>query len=536
MLRFTTRACVRRTTFHTCAALAIGAGLASPAFAQRFQRYVGMPSDERPTALERNTDDGFVSTGRRDSGAAAANFGVYVTRLNSNGIVQWTTQVQDPMGPLTDVSGETVRQTANGHFIAGARRNAGILSMGMMRLDAAGNLVWANTYTATPVDGRMSVREAPNGTPNGDFAVATQGRETQFVPPPATAGVFIRTGPAGNLLNFARYTNVTFTPAPGAVWLSDIRVQTGAAGQGFYVCGGVDITSQGPGGFVSRPAMLVMNIAPNGAVVWAQAYSAPPVAGVFPSRQGATGLEIAANGELGVVGYATDAAGNEILNVMRLSPAGAPLFFRQFAGLNTANGFTSKNIREAPGNIFVIGCNSTVAGVPNGPMTILRTDAALNALTCVLYGPNAGPNFQQPATNAVVAGPNLDQTAISCWKQPPATAPVGMGRNDILLARANNVQRTGCFENPITLVAPPLTPVVNQLVMFTSTVGDFTPWQVTPIRPPFGQTSLCCPGDITGDNTVNFPDLNAVLSGFGVTYSFQNLNAVLANFGAICPP
>ncbi len=536
MVSLQTRGFTRRPTLRALALAALAGALAAPAMAQRFQRYVGMPSDERPTALERNSDDGFVSTGRRDSGAAAANFGVYVTRLNSNGIVQWTTQVQDPMGPLTDVSGETVRQTANGHFITGCRRTAGILSMGMMRLDAVGNLVWARTYTATPVDGRMSVREAPNGTPNGDFVVATQGRETAFTPAPATAGVFLRTDPAGILLNFARYTNVTFTPAPGAVWLSDIRVQAGAAGQGFYVCGGVDITSQSPTGFVSRPAMLVMNLAPNGAVIWAQAYSAPPIAGVFPSRQGATGLEIAANGELGVVGYATDAAGNEVLNVMRLTPAGAPLFFRQFTPLNTANGFTSKNIREAPGAIFVIGCNANVAGVPNGPMTILRTDAALNPLTCVLYGPNAGPNFQQPATNAVVAGPNLDRTAISSWKQPPNTAPVGMGRNDILLARADNVQRTGCFESPLALLAPPVTPVVNQLVMFTSTVGDHTPWQVTPIRPPFGQTSLCCPGDIDGNNMVNFADLNAVLGGFGVTYTFPNLTTVLANFGAICPP
>ena len=111
-----------------------------------------------------------------------------------------------------------------------------------------------------------------------------------------------------------------------------------------------------------------------------------------------------------------------------------------------------------------------------------------------------------------------------------------MGRNDILLARADNVQRTGCFENPITLVAPPLTPVVIQLVMFTSNVGDSTVWQVTPIRPPFGQTSLCCPGDIDGNNSVNFADLNAVLGGFGVTYTFPNLNTVLANFGSICPP
>lgn len=56
-----------------------------------------------------------------------------------------------------------------------------------------------------------------------------------------------------------------------------------------------------------------------------------------------------------------------------------------------------------------------------------------------------------------------------------------------------------------------------------------------------------CPGDANGDNTVNFADLNTVLSAFGQSgpglpgdvnddgvVNFADLNMVLANFGASC--
>lgn len=529
MCRSMSRACVCRSTLHTCAALALGAGLCAPAFAQRFQRYIGMPSDERPANLERTSDDGFVITGRRDAGAATGQFTAFITRTDANGIVQWTTDLKDPLGAGTDVAGIAARQDSAGGYIMGARRAAGLLSLGLSRFDPLGNLLWANAYTAEPVDGRLAVRQVGAA---GDFVAVTQGREPQF-PAVFPAGVFVRTGPAGNLTAFARYTNVTFTPAPGSVWLSDFR-PVGTAGAGFYVCGGVDVNTPGPAGVITTPAMLVMNVAPNGAVVWAFAYSASAPSGATPRTQGLTGLDVAANGEIVVTGYTVDPANNnEHINVMRLTPGGAPLWLRQYREFNMAGGFTSKNIREAPDGNLVIGTNHNLVGVAAGRMTILRTDALGFPLGATAYTPFTGAD---PATNAVLAGPNLDRPAIAGWKIPPAGTPVGMGPRDIVLVRADAAQQTPCYLTPIP--AQPLSPTPQQiqLGMFVSTTGDFTPWAVLPARPFFGQTSLCCPGDITGDNRVDFTDLNAVLSAFGTTYTFPNLNTVLGNFGVICPP
>ncbi|TVQ64661.1 MAG: hypothetical protein EA379_01000 [Phycisphaerales bacterium] len=43
-----------------------------------------------------------------------------------------------------------------------------------------------------------------------------------------------------------------------------------------------------------------------------------------------------------------------------------------------------------------------------------------------------------------------------------------------------------------------------------------------------------CPGDLNGDNVVDFEDLSEVLGGFGVDYDFNDLSEVLANFGNEC--
>ena len=106
-----------------------------------------------------------MNTGRRDSGTAAApNFGIYVTRLSNNGIVQWTTEVKDPLGANVDVSGETVREFSNGDFVAGARRTAGILSMGLMRLNAGGALQFqAATLDHDDYVGRIGIGRVRRG-------------------------------------------------------------------------------------------------------------------------------------------------------------------------------------------------------------------------------------------------------------------------------------------------------------------------------------------------------------------------------------
>lgn len=511
--------------------VALLAGAAATAHAQRFQRYIGANVDERPTNVERVAGDGFVIAGQQIRGVAAVDNQAFTTRTDANGIVQWTTVVKDVGAPFSDVGALAARELSNTDIAVGYERNtAGILNLGLSRLLPNGLPAWFRSYTAEPIAGRLAVRGL---SAVDNIVVATQGIENAFGAP-LTAGVFLRTDAGGNLTAFARYVNITFTPLPGDMWLSDIR-PVGTAGAGFYVCGGVEVNTQVAGGFLSRQLMLVMQIDPVGNVIWAFAYAPPVGAGLFSERQGLTGLDVSANGDIVVVGYANDALGAERLNVMRLTGAGVPIWLRQYTDLNTQAGVISKNIREAPNGDLVIGANATPpAGAPTGPMTILRTNAAGFPNVVRSYSPFNGAT--QPATNALIVGPNLDAMAIAGVKNPPAVSPVGFGRDDIVLARTDAAGETGCLENRFVQQPLSITPQFFQLAINVNRQGDFADWSVSVDRPNFGQTSVCCPGDINGDNQVNFADLNAVLSAFGNPYAFANLNAVLSNFGGSCPP
>ncbi len=515
--------------------VALLAGVAATAHAQRYQRYIGTSREEQPAALERTADDGFVIAGRQLVATTALG-DAFVNKTNGNGIVQWTTVARDNTG--SDLFGLSVREiqaALGGGYIAGAQRNtAGLLNLAMYQLNPVGAPVWANVYTANPAPGRLSVR--PLGT--GEFVAATQGQETNF--PVATAGVFLRLAPGGALSAFARYVNLTFTPGPGAVWLSDIR-PVGTSGAGFYVCGGVDVVSQPAAGgpFTVSKQMLVMQIDPVGAVIWAFAYAPPTTSPLASANQGLTGLDVSSNGDIVVTGYAFDATGVERLNVMRLTAAGGPIWLQQYPTLYTAGGFTSKNIREAPNGDLVIGCNVTTnpVGALQGPMTVLRANAGGFPISINHYGVLGAPGAFQPATNAVIVGANLNGVAIAGWKQPPAAATPGMGLNDILLARPDLAGATGCQESRSVIQPLSTTPQVTQLFIAVNRSGDYAPANLAFNQPVFGQTSVCCPGDITGDNKVDFNDLNAVLAGFGGNpYSFPNLNTVLSAFGGSCPP
>ena len=514
-------------------AVSLTAGLTAAASAQRFQRYVGTFLEERPYNVERTQDDGFLITGQRNFGSAAPDITAFITRTNNNGIVQWTSNFKDVLGVPADLTGLAVRNVSDNGAVMTARRNAGALSLGVFRTDPLGNPLWSQAYTATPVDGRCAIRETSD-VPLG-FAVATQRIITTAVPP--TTGVFLRLDPAGGLLSFRQYSNITFTPRPGSIWLSDLRPVSGGA-NGFVVCGGVELVSQPqPGGpFAIQNAMLVMRLDPNGNVILANALLIPPTAG--GGDQGATGLDISANGDVLIVGYNRTAAGaGEQTQVVRLNAGFGLVWARQFGGLNLAGGFTSKNIREFPSGNILVGCNADVSVPPlaNGNGVMLRLNAAGGFLSAVAYGPQTNVAFQ-PATNAVICGPNLDSSALVQWKQTPPATPSGLGQNDALLSRTDALGRTGCQEVSIQPSIASITPLNQQLAIGANTVGDFTNLPPLFDPRPFGQTSVCCPGDITGDNSVNFSDLSAVLAGFGTVYNFTTLSAVLATFGSVCPP
>lgn len=74
-------------------------------------------------------------------------------------------------------------------------------------------------------------------------------------------------------------------------------------------------------------------------------------------------------------------------------------------------------------------------------------------------------------------------------------------------------------------------------------------WQITPVGDPLARVRLACDGDATGDQRVDFSDVNALIVNFGLTgppgfpgdadldgdADFEDLNAILVFFGQTCP-
>lgn len=71
-------------------------------------------------------------------------------------------------------------------------------------------------------------------------------------------------------------------------------------------------------------------------------------------------------------------------------------------------------------------------------------------------------------------------------------------------------------------------------VATTATLGLFKPGTPTSMTLPIQGPACILAGDINGDGSVNFADLNLVTSNFGTLYNFSHLNFVLANFGRNC--
>ncbi len=180
-----------------------------------FHEAVGSTRDERAYAIEQTRDDGYVTAGVRQS-AIDQGRDIYVCRYTPDGTLIWDRII----GLAGEDVGYSIRQTFDGGFIVAAETNSVAASTGvsLLRLDPAGNLLWARIYQGTPfVGGRIGVvvRELTDG----GFALVGRVR---IVGAAGQYGLFLRTDAAGNPIFFRRYENAAFQAATFGGF-SDIR-------------------------------------------------------------------------------------------------------------------------------------------------------------------------------------------------------------------------------------------------------------------------------------------------------------------------
>lgn len=131
-----------------------------------WQKTYGGSSDDIPNAMQQTADGGYIVAGRTQS-FGAGGFDFWVVKLTSSGTVTW----QKTYGGKGDDLAYSVRQTPDGGYIvAGAMSSTGSsgLDYWVLKLDSSGTILWQQTYGGSSTD----MAYASHPTEDGGLVVA----------------------------------------------------------------------------------------------------------------------------------------------------------------------------------------------------------------------------------------------------------------------------------------------------------------------------------------------------------------------------
>lgn len=155
-----------------------------------WQKAYGGPSADRARAVRATGDGGFVVAGTTES-AGAGRTDVWVLRLESDGGIRWEATYG---GPEDEIANAVVRAKDGGLIVAGTTESYGdgFRDAWILRLDAAGSILWQKAYGGTGMDSADSVLETPDGS------IVVAGQFSSVGTTSADAWVF-KLGPTGNI-------------------------------------------------------------------------------------------------------------------------------------------------------------------------------------------------------------------------------------------------------------------------------------------------------------------------------------------------
>lgn len=532
------------------AAAALVALVGAGAEAQVFQRLIGTQSFETVESIKNTLNGGWVTAGDIAPPQATPRFNVI--RYNTDGTINWSTQY----GGAEPDFAYSVTPSNDGTFTTAGRRQITFAPLGLslLRLDAAGNLVWAWTYTGdgAPFDPvnfnnipSVSVVNVGQSAGIPGYAVATA-ISVNGPAPNGDLGQLLRVDNAGMQLfnrvyfdvNLGLNTRISFT---------DLRLDQ--ATNTFVISGTSETTVQPfPGGpFQQRREVLFVRTDLGGNVINAFTYGLPPGPNNQEIAAWGDGIALTTSGDVVIAGH-TNAYGPGVAGtiVLRINAGGGLVWAETFKGLSPH----FRAVHEAPDRVIgVIGTAALPAGSFGGPLALLTLTPAGAPIFERSYGPVTNPDFGK-------AGIPLPLPACGWALAGDKTLAGGFGSRDILLARTDQYGRTGCFEN--RLPAAPDMPQMSiaELPLQSTFLQEQVFWQAPLVHPPTVQFPFCigpvaCPGDANGDGVVNFSDVTFALANFGMVYApgclglgdangdnivnFTDVTIILANFGKVCP-
>ncbi len=481
-----------RTTF-TAAAIALAAIAGSADAAVKYQRVHGTQDDEKSLSIERTSDGGYVTCGYRLSGN---DYNVYVVKHNSLGAPVWSRTYG---GQGADI-GYSIRQTSDGGYIIATETNSvnSALGIGLIRIDAFGNLLWSRVYAGSAfTGGRMGTTVRELTLPTGSQAFAVVGRQTLYNAagaPLSQRGVLIKTDASGNVIFERQYadprSNTSFVSFNDFRWMRQDPNNPNDVNGGYIIVGSTQSAS------TALKQAVAFHATGNGNQMWVADY------GQSQFQEEADSVELnpgTANFTMSMGDASLGASGGTRLLQAQL--AGATVW-----SLGYQNIFTSQAaLRVMPNRDIVHAGWVTFAGAAVTDAAAQRVTPAGAPVWAWRYG---GTNSER----AEAVAPNADNGVnYAGWSNTWA-----FGQNDGYILRTLPNGSTGCFETPMQF------PIIDKQIPETPFQWSITQnpetvtWQLQ-IKEGTQDKIICLKkllADFNADDFVDFTDFDDFVKAF----------------------
>jgi hypothetical protein len=507
------------TRLFGAAALSVCAGLAvTTANAEIFQRVLGDQSREIAYSINTTFDGGYITTGLRDGGTAAApTEDVLITKHKSDGSIEWQRLWR---GPGRDI-GYSVQQTFDGGYIVAAEStSSGVAGFELLliRLDSTGALVWNNFYGG-------SFMTDPIHTPHPGVAL-DQGFDGEIYVTGNFTGfpLVLAVGPGGGLMWEAVYADPAGPDGVFKYAFTDIKFDRA---NGSLVVSGTSVHPNfgQPGAGDAQDAFL-MRTTPTGAPVWAWLYDFP--ADLFPDdgenvRETGDGLDIGPSRDI-ILNGRTDFGGpvDPIgTHLVATDPAGIPTWSAEYVAFSP-DGLAGRPETAYAAVRFDRDLNIVQTGrIPDGA-GILHAWESLTAFggAPLWFWEYGGQN----ATRGESVVPSREDCGYAMAGQftfRPPMAP--FARGETYLVKNNEFGESGCLERradlqpqfEVRLLDAPIAPNYRQEWfpaedhLTAADASEFVPCYDDDCVP-----GTPCPCDLNGDGILDLADIGLFVGSF----------------------
>jgi len=354
-----------------------------------WQKVIGGTGDEIPNDIDQTSDGGYIVLGRTTS-FGAGQFDYYLIRLDAAGNLVW----QRTYGTNLNEYAYGVQQTSDGGYIlAGAMyATASNIDFWLLKLTSTGTVTWQRRYGGTGVEWPYAVQQ----TADGGYVAA---------------GYTSSSGAGSNdvwLLKLDASGNITWQRAYGGTG-ADLALSVHQTSDNGYILLG-RTESFGAGGI----DFWVIRIDSTGTIVWQKTFGGNGTDWGFKARQVADGSYI-------LVGQTTSfGAGVEDYWIIKLDASGNSQWQRTFGGAALDYAYS---VAQANDGSFLVGgvCASFGSGGYDTLFLKLNASGNVGSSVCSMMGTtNVSPITPSPTTTST----SFNYTATTVSPGTPTPIPV----------------------------------------------------------------------------------------------------------------